>query len=324
MLGAACVKLKSVGSGPTRINRESSSMTNRSDELANSIAERGVLQPILLRPHGDGEEFEIVAGERRWRAAQRARLHTIPAIVREIDEAATAELALIENIQREDLNAIEEAEGYKQLIDRHGHTHENVAKIVHKSRSHVANLLRLLDLPEFVRQSLLNGDISMGHARAIATASDPEGLTREIIAKGLSVRQAEERARREKVRPEAGADIARASARNAAKVVDADLEALERQLGDILGLRVQVVHKGQGGTVTLHYSSLDQLDMICQRLAASRSSFSPPPRLARDRNQFLAERFLLRSRAEHQRPLEPACTIRDFREAIRHPIATTS
>ena len=212
-------------------------------------------------------DFEIIAGERRWRAAQRARLHTIPAIVREIDEAATAELALIENIQREDLNAIEEAEGYKQLIDRHGHTHENVAKIVHKSRSHVANLLRLLDLPEFVRQSLLNGDISMGHARAIATASDAEGLTREIIAKGLSVRQAEERARREKVRPEAGADIARASARNAAKVVDADLEALERQLGDILGLRVQVVHKDQGGTVTLHYSSLDQLDMICQRLS---------------------------------------------------------
>ncbi len=236
-------------------------------ELADSIAERGVLQPILLRRHGDGEGFEIIAGERRWRAAQRARLHTIPAIVREIDEAATAELALIENIQREDLNAIEEAEGYKQLIDRHGHTHENVAKIVHKSRSHVANLLRLLDLPEFVRQSLLNGDISMGHARAIATASDAEGLTREIIAKGLSVRQAEERARREKVRPEAGADIARASARNAAKVVDADLEALERQLGDILGLRVQVVHKDQGGTVTLHYSSLDQLDMICQRLS---------------------------------------------------------
>jgi ParB family chromosome partitioning protein len=234
-------------------------------ELADSIAERGVLQPILLRPHGDGEGFEIIAGERRWRAAQRARLHTIPAIVREIDEATTAELALIENIQREDLNAIEEAEGYKQLIDRHGHTQDNVAKIVHKSRSHVANLLRLLDLPEFVRQSLLQGDISMGHARAVATASDPEILTKEIISKGLSVRQAEQRARREK--SGAGADIGRASARNAAKPVDADLLALERQLGDILGLNVEVVHKGQGGTVTLHYSSLEQLDMICQRLS---------------------------------------------------------
>jgi ParB family transcriptional regulator, chromosome partitioning protein len=232
------------------------------DELADSIAERGVLQPILLRPHGDGEGFEIIAGERRWRAAQRARLHTIPAIVREIDEATTAELALIENIQREDLNAIEEAEGYKQLIDRHGHTQENVGKIVHKSRSHVANLLRLLDLPDFVRQSLLKGDISMGHARAVATAPDPELLTKEIVKKGLSVRQAEERARREK--PGAGQDIA---SRNATKSVDADLEALERQLSDLLGVRVNVAHKGQGGSVTVHYSNLDQLDMICQRLS---------------------------------------------------------
>ena len=235
------------------------------DELADSIRERGVLQPILLRP--DGENFMIIAGERRWRAAQRARLHAIPAIVREIDESTTAELALIENIQRQDLNALEEAEGYRQLIDRHGHTQDDVGRIVHKSRSHVANLLRLLDLPEMVKQSLLEGDISMGHGRAVATASDPEELTREIVAKGLSVRQAEEWARREKRRPGPGADIGRASARNAAKAADADLEALERQLGDILGLKVQVTHKGQGGNVTLHYSSLDQLDMICQRLS---------------------------------------------------------
>ena len=232
------------------------------DELADSIAERGVLQPILLRPHGDG--FEIIAGERRWRAAQRARLHTIPAIVREIDDSTAAEIALIENVQREDLNAIEEAEGYRQLIDRHGHTQDNLAKLVHKSRSHVANLLRLLDLPDFVRQSLLRGDISMGHARAVATAPDPEELTKEVIAKGLSVRQAEERARA--VKPGAGADIARASARNA-KPIDADVVALERQLGDTLGLKVQVAHNGQKGVVTLHYSSLDQLDMLCQRLS---------------------------------------------------------
>jgi ParB family chromosome partitioning protein len=229
------------------------------DELADSIAERGVLQPILLRPHGDGEGFEIIAGERRWRAAQRARLHSIPAIVREIDEAATAELALIENIQREDLNAIEEAEGYKQLIDRHGHTQENVAKIVHKSRSHVANLLRLLDLPEFVRQSLLKGDISMGHARAVATAPDPVSLTREIVSKGLSVRQAESRAKKVKHGP---SELVLKE-----RTVDADLAALERQLSDMLGVRVEVLHKGQGGTVTLYYSSLDQLDMICQRLS---------------------------------------------------------
>ena len=235
------------------------------NELADSIAHRGVLQPILLRPDGDG--FQIVAGERRWRAAQKAALHTIPAIVRDIDEASTAELALIENIQREDLNAIEEAEGYRQLIERHGHTQDGVAKIVHKSRSHVANLLRLLDLPEFVRESLVTGDITMGHARAVANAPDPEQLTKEIVAKGLSVRQAEDRAKQAKRAPGPGYDIARASARNAAKTVDADLAALERQLGDILGLKVQVTHKGQGGHVSLHYSSLDQLDMICQRLS---------------------------------------------------------
>ena len=226
------------------------------DELADSIAQRGVLQPILLRP--EGEEYQIIAGERRWRAAQRARLHTIPAIVRDIDESTTAELALIENVQREDLNAIEEAEGYRQLIHRHGHTQEDIGRIVHKSRSHVANLLRLLDLPDFVKQSLLQGDISMGHARAVATASDPEDLTREIVAKGLSVRQAEARARRAKAPTELVLKD---------RPVDPDLAALERQLRDMLGLKVQVAHKGLGGTVTLHYSNLDQLDMVCQRLS---------------------------------------------------------
>jgi len=228
------------------------------DELAQSIAERGVLQPILVRPEGDG--FQIIAGERRWRAAQRARLHSIPAIVREVDEAATAELALIENIQREDLNAIEEADAYRQLIARYGHSQDDVGKLVHKSRSHVANLLRLLDLPAFVKQSLLQGDISMGHARAVAAAPDPEALTRDIVAKGLSVRQAEERAKRAKQGP-------KELVLTADRKVDADLAALERQLSDMMGVKVQVVHKGQGGTLSLHYSSLDQLDMICQRLS---------------------------------------------------------
>ena len=234
------------------------------EELAQSIRERGVLQPILLRQEADG--YMIVAGERRWRAAQRAQLHTIPAIVRDIDESTIAELALIENIQREDLNPLEEAEGYRQLIERHAHTQDAVAQIVHKSRSHVANLLRLLDLPEFVRQSLLQGAISMGHARAVANAPDPEALTHEVIRKGLSVRQAEDQARRAKNRGP-GWDIGRASARNAAKSIDADIDALQRQLGDILGLKVQVTNKGNGGVVSLHYSSLDQLDMICQRLS---------------------------------------------------------
>jgi ParB family chromosome partitioning protein len=224
-------------------------------DLAASIAERGVLQPILLRTADTG--FEIVAGERRWRAAQRAQLHRIPAIIRHFDDASSAEVALIENIQREDLNAIEEADGYRQLIQRHGHSQDGVAAIVHKSRSHVANLLRLLDLPEFVRDALLRGDISMGHARAIAASPHAEEIAREIIANDWTVRQAEARVRagkpeRNKTKP--------------ANAVDADLAALERQLGDLLGLKVRVAHSANGGTVTLHYSSLDQLDMVCQRL----------------------------------------------------------
>jgi ParB family chromosome partitioning protein len=235
---------------------------NAIGELTASIVERGVLQPILVRTVDGG--FEIVAGERRWRAAQKAQLHQIPAIVRDFDESVTAEIALIENIQREDLNAIEEAEGYRQLIGRYGHSQDAVGKLVGKSRSHVTNLLRLLELPDAVKEMLLRGDISMGHARAIAAAADPEELAREIVRDGLSVRQAEHLAK--KLRPGAGQDIARASARNN-RPVDADLAALERQLGDLLGLRVKVAHGKSGGTVALHYSTLDQLDLICQRLS---------------------------------------------------------
>lgn len=231
-------------------------------ELADSIRAHGVLQPILLRASGD--EYELIAGERRWRAAQQAGLHVIPALVREGDDSSSAELALIENVQREDLNAIEEAEGYQALIARFGHGQDQVAKLVGKSRSHVANLLRLLNLPENIRLMLVRGDISMGHARAILTAPEPEVLAQKIVAKGLSVRQAEDLAKA--VRPGAGRDFARAAARNRGPV-DADLAALERQLGDMLGLKVHVQHKGKGGTVSLRYSNLDQLDMICQRLS---------------------------------------------------------
>jgi len=228
-------------------------------ELSTSIRDHGVLQPIIVRPDGDG--FLIVAGERRWRAAQKAGKHAIPAIVRDLDDAQLAEVALIENIQREDLNPIEEAEGYRQLIERHGHSQESLGSIVHKSRSHIANLLRLLALPVGVKDALLRGDISMGHARAIATAPDPVALTKEIIAKGWSVRQAEAAARQAKPKRDHPSQI------GAENRVDADLAALERQLGDILGLKVQVSHRKDGGTVTLAYSSLDQLDMICQRLS---------------------------------------------------------
>lgn len=229
------------------------------DELAQSISEKGVLQPILVRPSGDG--FQIIAGERRWRAAQKAQLHRIPALVRDLDNATTAEVALIENVQREDLNAIEEAEGYKKLILNFSHSQDEVGKLVGKSRSHVANLLRLLDLPDDVRKMLLNGDISMGHARAIATSPHASDLAAQVVRDGLSVRQVEQLAR-------AGRP-AKAGKNNGAtpRPVDADLAALERQLGDLLGLRVKVAHGKGGGTVALHYSSLDQLDMICQRLS---------------------------------------------------------
>lgn len=233
-------------------------------ELADSIRIRGVLQPILVQAAGPGK-YELIAGERRWRAAQKAQLHSIPAIVRSFDEAARAEIALIENIQRENLNALEEADAYAQLISTFGHGQDEVARLVGKSRSHIANLLRLRDLPEAVRDALMRGDINMGHARAIATADDPEALAREIVDKGLSVRQAEALARR--VKPGAGADIARGSARRAREAADADVAALERQLGDVLGLKVKVATSGSAGTVTLHFSSLDQLDLICQRLS---------------------------------------------------------
>ncbi|MEQ7874039.1 ParB/RepB/Spo0J family partition protein [Sphingomonas sp. ASV193] len=226
-------------------------------DLAASIKARGVLQPILLRAVGDG--YEIVAGERRWRAAQRAQLHRIPAIVRDLDDESTAEVALIENIQRADLNAIEEADAYQQLIDRHGHTQDAVGKLVGKSRSHVTNLLRLLGLPGDVRDMLLRGDISMGHARAVVGADDPSALAKDIVENGLTVRQAEARAK--------GAKPKQRVETKATAPVDADLAALERQLGDMLGLKVRVAHGRGGGTVTLSYASLDQLDMICQRLS---------------------------------------------------------
>jgi ParB family chromosome partitioning protein len=223
-------------------------------ELATSIETRGVIQPIVVRPHG--HRFQIVAGERRWRAAQRARLHEIPAIVREFSDTETLEVALIENIQRADLNAIEEAQAYGRLVADYGHSQEELARIVHKSRSHVANLLRLLDLPESVQQLVVSGALTMGHARALITAADPAGLAEEVVRRKLSVRDTERLAKTGRERP----------APRPSPAPDADIVALERQLGELLGVPVAVRHNGGSGTLTLSYSSLDQLDMICQRL----------------------------------------------------------
>lgn len=230
------------------------------DDLAQSISARGLIQPIVVRPHG--HSYQIVAGERRWRAAQRARLHEVPVLVRELSDAETMEIALVENIQREDLNAIEEAEAYSRLIGEFGHTQEALARLVHKSRSHVANLLRLLDLPQPVREMVVNGAIEMGHARALIGAPDPERLARMVAEKGLSVRETEKLARDAK--PNAQRKTGEASVRNA------DIAALERQLGDVLGLHVRIAHGAKGGTLTLGYSTLDQLDMVCQRLTGER------------------------------------------------------
>ena len=230
-------------------------------EPAESIRARGVIQPIVVRPHG--HRFQIVAGERRWRAAQKARLHEIPAIVREFSDAETLEVALLENIQRQDLNAIEEAQGYKRLVGEYGHTQEALGRLVHKSRSHVANLLRLLDLPAYVQDLVAKGELSMGHARALVTADDPEALAREVVSRGLSVREAERLA-------QAGKAKARRRTPVEYKGAHADIAALERQLGDMLGLKVAIRHSPKGGEVRLVYSSLDQLDMICQRLSGDK------------------------------------------------------
>ena len=234
-------------------------------ELAESIGKRGVIQPIIVRPHGGG--FQIVAGERRWRAAQRAQLHRIPAIIRDFDEAETLEIALVENIQREDLNPIEEAEAYRKLIAEFHHSQEALGRIVGKSRSHIANLMRLLDLPAAVQQQVVEQKLSMGHARALIGAPDCEALARTVEAKGLSVRDTEQLVRRTKK----GDDAAPRARRREDIGKDADIAALEQHLADILGVKVDISHgEGGGGSLSLRYSTLDQLDMLCQRLSGEK------------------------------------------------------
>jgi ParB family chromosome partitioning protein len=221
-----------------------------------------MIQPILVRPH-DGS-YQIVAGERRWRAAQKAQLHQVKAIVRELSDEETLEIALIENIQRQDLNPIEEAEAYRKLCDDFGHSQSELATIVEKSRSHVANMMRLLDLPTLVRDLVIEGKLSMGHARALLGAEDSARLAAVVVKQGLSVRQTEALVRRSHVE-EGKAPKPRVQQGSTS---DADIRAVEQHLGDLLGLKVKIAHKGQGGAgaVTFEYRSLDQLDMLCQRL----------------------------------------------------------
>ena len=233
-------------------------------ELADSIAARGLVQPILVRPAPDGNGWQLVAGERRWRASQRAGLHQIPAIVRDLDDSDTFTIALIENIQRQDLTAIEEAQAYARMRDQLGHGQDAIAQMTGKSRSHIANILRLLDLPETIRELVSTGQIGMGHARALIGYPDAEALARTIVSKGLSVRKVEALVRAAR---NASASAARSAARPAAPSPDADIAALERHLSDLLGVAVRIVHQtDHRGCLTLDYSSLEQLDMLCQRL----------------------------------------------------------
>ena len=233
-------------------------------ELTASIREKGIIQPLVLRVNPrDPNGFEIVAGERRWRAAQRAQLHEVPAIVRELDDTEVLELAIIENIQRADLNAVEEAAGYRQLMDRFGHTQEKLAEALGKSRSHIANLLRLLNLPEAVLEMVRGGELSAGHARALITADDPEALARDIVKKGLSVRQAEALAK--------GPKNAGERPTNVTQMKDADTRHLERDLSAALAMKVSIDHTSgkESGLITISYKDLTQLDEVCRRLSVT-------------------------------------------------------
>jgi ParB family chromosome partitioning protein len=232
------------------------------DDLAASIRQRGIIQPVVVRPvRGAKDAYEIIAGERRWRAAQRAGLHDIPIVPFEATDGEALELAIIENVQRTDLNPLEEAAGYQALASEYGHSHDDIAKIVGKSRSHITNMLRLLKLPEPVKAYISAGKLSAGAARMLVGAPDPEEMAREIVDRDLNVRQVEALAK----------ERARGSGKTASKRVakSADTIALERRVSDALGLTVTVDHRGDGGVLHVRYRSLDQLDDVVRRLEKS-------------------------------------------------------
>ncbi len=235
------------------------------DELASSVKEKGIIQPLIVRSIGAGE-YEIVAGERRWRAAQMAQLHDIPVIIRDFDDTEVLEVAIIENIQRADLNSVEEAAGYKQLMDRFGHTQEKLAEALGKSRSHIANLLRLLSLPMDVQALVVEGKLSAGHARALITAENPSELAKQVVKEGLSVRATEALVKKQQQGTE-DRPAPRSRDLNAGK--DADTRALEKDLSAILAMKVSINHKAgtESGQVVLTYENLDQLDDLCAKLS---------------------------------------------------------
>jgi len=234
------------------------------DELAASLRERGIIQPIVVRPvRGIADSYEIIAGERRWRAAQRAGLHEVPVVVIEATDAEALQLAIVENVQRSDLNPLEEAEGYRALIRDFSYSQDDVARMVGKSRSHVANILRLQTLPDRVRAHILSGRLSAGHARALVGHHDAERLADEIVANGLNVRQVEEIARQQSTRAGKGSGKSRKSSPDKST----DTVALEKQLANALGLVVSIDHRGEGGVLSIRYRNLEQLDELTERLS---------------------------------------------------------
>lgn len=230
-------------------------------DLTQSIREHGIVQPVVVRPAGSEGSYEIIAGERRWRAAQRAGLAEVPVIIREVDDRVALELAIVENVQRADLNPVEEARGYRQLVEDHGYTQAELGNVIGKSRSHVANTLRLLMLPEPVKDMLAEGSLSAGHARALITSDDPLALARKIIEGSLSVRQVESLAQGGETN-----SAGRQSRGGARRQSDPDTKALEKRLSDELGLAVRISRRSKGGELRITYKSLDQLDDLCRRL----------------------------------------------------------
>ena len=256
--GEQSVPIEDVAPNPNQPRRrfEKSAL----DDLAASIAEKGIIQPIIVRPlDRAGAKYEIVAGERRWRAAQLAKLHNVPVVVRGFSDEEAMEVAIIENIQRDDLNAIEEAEGYQSLMKQHGRTQEELASALGKSRSHIANMLRLLQLPSEVQDFLIEGKLSAGHARALITSEDPASLARIVVSKGLSVRDTEKLTKK----PSTPKKVTQVSTK------DADTRALENELSASVGSSVTIDQDGtgEGGKITIKYKSLEDLDDLCRRLS---------------------------------------------------------
>jgi ParB family chromosome partitioning protein len=233
-------------------------------ELTQSIKDRGIIQPIVVRPIPNrSNEFEIVAGERRWRSAQKAGLHQVPVVVVNIDDKTSLEYAILENVQRADLNPIEEAEGYSRLMAEFSYTQENLSKIIGKSRSHIANMLRLTELPVTVRKLLIDRQITAGHGRALLSVNNPVDVAKRIVNEGMSVRQVEEIAQADSG---GSAKVAAKAAKSGKVEKDPDTRALEKALQDVLGLTVSIDHKGKGGELRIQYKTLEQLDGLCRRL----------------------------------------------------------